>query len=294
MLILAILGYLLLGLLALALLLIAIALWSPVDFLGEGKVSVEFAGDPMALPGMWMAEEENEGPDELEVRADATVHGRVRFLWGAVQLSERGVRVLWWRPGGRRRGSGTEGDRGEEPSAPVQAHIRAKVKGQSLDVEVDAKTGTDDDGKGQAGREGTTGTRRRRSGTARFTIRDIRRLWPDVRRCLARSWRSLRLRLRVLMTVGLEDPATTGLLAGLAPAVVSPLIWSTNARRPGSITYRLTPVFDREVLAAEIELAGRATVYGITIAWIKLALRRDVRRLWWPSGRRKQKGGPKQ
>ncbi len=307
-LILVILGYIMLGLLSLFLLLLAVVLWSPVEFSGWGTVHVTPAGDPMALSGLWaedeLAEDEESelfDGEELEITADATAHGRVRLLWGAVEASDRGVRVLWWRP--RRGGGGERGvdgghDAAGRPEAgrdtdrdAVAARIRARVTRRAVDVEVEAGAGGK--GTGAGAEERAASRRRRKRGGVRFTLRDFRRLWPGIRRSLARSWRALSLRLRLYVTAGLDDPATTGLLAGFVPAVVIPVTWSTNARRPGSITIRFVPVFDRETLAADFELAGRTTVYGVTIAWIRLALRRDVRRLWWPRRRRKEKGGPK-
>lgn len=262
--ILTVIGYLLLGVLGLLLVLVAVLLWSPVEFQGAGSVYVEATDEPGEL-----------APDAAEDRPidfAASARGQLRLLWGAVAITHDGLRVLWWR-----RSFGSRVTAGADGRA---ARVRAKIgrKGSA---------GGDD-----ASQQSQPVTEKRAtpwstSSDRRITLADVRRLLPDVRRSAARSWRALSLRLRAHFIVGLDDPATTGLLAGAAPAIHNLLTAGVNARRPGSLVCRLSPVFDREVLAADVELSGRTTLGSLSWPWIRLALRRDVRPLWWPKRRRK-------
>ena len=279
--VLAILGYVLLAVLALVLLFLALALWSPIEFAGHGAVLIEPTEDD-GWDTAWPTLDEGDAPDDSDDRAsaqwpvgfDAKVGGEIRFLWGAVALSDRGIRLLWWR---RPLGASSEP---KASSLPLPRRAERAQPADTGDVPADDQTQT-----GPAQRR--VGPRR----AARLTLADVRRLLPDVRRSLARSWQALRLRLRADITLGLADPATTGILAGAIPAAGYLLTASTNAHQPGSVIYSFCPVFDREVLAADFALSGRTTLGSIGWPWLRLALRRDVRRLWWPTRRRNLRGG---
>lgn len=280
--ILAILGYLLLAVLALALLLIALLLWSPVEFAGHGALLIEPAeldGWDIALPSLDDADTADDPSDgglgDLPVAFDAKVGGEVRLLWGAVALSDQGIRLLWWRR--------------PLTASNDQTASRVRLPLRRQDVPPAERSATESD---QQAQEKPAGRRHGLKLTGgRLTLADVRRLLPEVRRSLARSWQALRLRLRADITVGLADPAATGMLAGAIPAAGYLLTASTNAHRPGSVIYSFSPVFDREVLAADFALSGRTTLGSIGWPWIRLALRRDVRRLWWPNRRRNLRGG---
>jgi hypothetical protein len=279
--ILAILGYVLLTVLALVLLLIALVLWSPIEFAGHGAVLLE-STDQDGWDTAWPAPDGDDAPDDSDdgapaqwpVGFDARIGGEIRFLWGAVALSDQGIRLFWWR-------------------RPLTASSGTTASSQPLSRRAGREHAADSSD-GQADDRVQAGSARRRLGprrAARLTLADVRRLLPDVRRSLARSWQALRLRLRADITLGLADPATTGLLAGAIPAAGYLLTASTNAHQPGSVVYSFSPVFDREVLAADFALSGRTTLGSIGWPWLRLALRRDVRRLWWPTRRRNLRGG---
>jgi hypothetical protein len=273
-----VLAYIVLGLVALLIVLVALALFAPVSFAGEASVSVELRGDGLDQSGLLYlaALDPDLDLDDLGLDGDAmldysaSVRGSARVLWGLLAVSEDGVRLLGFPvarfgAGGKPRGKATP-DAGSEVSSQPAAPARLAD-----------------------GRAAKDPPRRGRRFGGRVGLRDLQRIWPGVRHAMARSWQALRLRLRVGVTLGLEDPAATGILAAALPAALGPAIWSINARRQGSVAYRFTPAFDREVMAAEVSLAGDTNVAGLVWPWIRLALRRDVRALWWPR-RRKRPG----
>lgn len=83
-------------------------------------------------------------------------------------------------------------------------------------------------------------------------------------------FRSLRLRLQVTGTYGTDDPALTGLLAGLFAAL-----------HAEHLNLDLGPDFDGPILDVAGETSGR--IIPIVILWltIRLLLAKPVRRLWW-------------
>lgn len=268
------LGYILLGLLALVVLLVGLVLLAPVSFRGQASVSAISVDDQAGPSGLlYLAaldpDLESLDPeavsDETAIEFDAAVRGEVRVLWGLLTVSEAGVWLLGFRLG-----------RGRQAAAPTRQSPAPAAPRVTAPTPPPAAAPARRPAKARRVR-------------GRVSVGDLRRLWPEVRRSLARSWRALHLRLRADLAVGLEDPAMTGLLAAALPAILGSLLGRADSYSPGSVSYRLTPVFDREVLEAEVELSGRTSLAGMTWPWIRLALRREVRALWWP---RRSRPGP--
>jgi len=267
--ILAVLGYLLLVLVALILVLVLVVAFAPVRFSASGQVTLELVGEEPGLTGaFWLAAldpdldwedvADQDPSDAQEINIEVTGSGQAVLLWGLLAVSSDGVRFLGRRLGSRS-GSGGQ-SRGES-----QAHPRARARVNRRST-ADKAGGTGDRGKAE-----TKVGRRYVS---------IRRLWPVVRHALARLWSALGLRVSLYLTLGLEDPVTTGLVAGLVPALLEPTIWSTNSRRPGSVAYRMQPVFDREIVATDFTLTGHTTPARLVWPMVRMAFTPEVRRLW--------------
>lgn len=257
--ILAFLGWLLAGLLVVIVLAVAICLWSPVWFETSADLGVELA--PEGAGGAV-----DQPPD-----AWARFGWRVRVLGGLVVVDETGVSLFGRRLG---RKPGSEYPHGTERYGPRTTK--------------DTERGELASGGQRAGkhrrrrrRERVRGRERRRG--RKVDLATLRRLWPRARAALGRTWSMLHLRGRLHITLGLDDPATSGVLAGLGSAVRQ--LTAPMAGGEGGLDFRITPMFDRECAAAEIRLAGRATAMALISPWLRLALSKDGRRLWWPRRR---------
>lgn len=291
--VLAVAAYLIAGLLLLVLAALAVCLWSPLSF--EASAALETAPGPAAAgdaldamdhylmsvvlpvlddgarastPGM-----RQPGPAEPPA-ARASSRWRVRWIGGAITADEKGVRVFGRRLRGKpASGPGGPGapDAAGAPGAPGAPEPRGGLQ--------------------RAGRPGErTKPRTRRAKRAakrglRLDLATLRRLWPQVRRALAHSWSRLHLRGRLHVTLGLDDPATLGMLAGMAGALRGQPLVATSWGNGSGFDLRLTPVFGRECLAAQLDLAGRTSAGALLWPWVKLALSRDGRKIWWPRQR---------
>lgn len=120
-----------------------------------------------------------------------------------------------------------------------------------------------------------------------------RQLLPPARQALGRTWRALDLTLHLEGEYGLDDPAATGMLAGALTAWTSACTDAINARSPGSVSYRFTPVFDRTVLAFRCRIRARPRPILLIRPWLGLALHPQVRGLWWAGFRKRKQGGRK-
>ncbi len=284
-------GYALAGLLLVVLLALVVCLWSPVSFRARaafraeapGEVqepsdeyllalltSVESAGKPLGDPRGDTAGEAGEAGEAAQLWARLEFHAR--WLGGMLTADQRGVRFL-----GRKLGGG-----GRARTGPDSAESRGKDRPQ------DGEKGV------RAGRR-VRRLRRARDRARRLRRLDlatIRRLWPKVKRALAQTWARLRLTVHVRLTLGLDDPAATAMMAGMVGAMrTSPPLSAVAGRR--GLDIRLTPVFDPEVVAGDVELHGRTSAQALLRPWLRLALSRDVRKLWWPGRTRapQSKGG---
>ncbi|MDP2871099.1 MAG: DUF2953 domain-containing protein [Bacillota bacterium] len=270
-------GCALAGLLLVVLLALAVCLWSPVSFQARAAfraeapsevqepsdeyllallTSVESAGKPLGD-----SRGDTAGAAGEAAQVWARLEFRARWLGGMLRADQRGVRLL-----GRRLGGG-----GRARTGPDSAESRGKDRPE------DGEKGV------RAGRR--VRRLRRARGQARrlrrLDLATIRRLWPKAKRALAQTWARLRLTVHMRLTLGLDDPAATAMMAGMVGAMrTSPPLSAVVGRR--GLDIRLTPVFDREVVAGDVELYGRTSAQALLRPWLRLALSRDVRRLWWP------------
>jgi hypothetical protein len=237
--------------------LLAIALLSPVSFQAAADVGVELPLDgPMEI-------DEGDGPPDTW----ADFRWRARWLGGLFSADETGIRLAGFRVGLR------SGPRREEQGRDTASPTAGRESG--------ARGSERQRARGHKPRR-----KRRRARTRRVDPWTLLRLWPRARKAFGRWWVALQLRARLHVTLGLEDPATSGMLSGLS-AAIRQLAAEQADGGPVGLDIRITPVFDRECIAARIELAARASAMAIAWPWIKLAFSRDGRRLWWP--RRRQR-----
>lgn len=283
------LGWLLCGLLGLALLLLAVLLLGRIQFFGRAAGSVEVNEDIQADEGvlLWLAALDpavaealgidDEAEIDSDVKLSGAVAGHLRLLGGIIGADETGVRLLAWRirwPTQKRRKTLRTPDEIRELriAKKERQQLKRTTKHES---ELDQEPSKRKVDKGAARRDGEP-----------WTLSRVRRLWRPAKRALLRSWSGLGLRLRLRLVYGGEDPATTGLLAGVLPGVASAAFGGINHRRPGSIRFRFVPVFDRQVMAGELELSGDTRLIRLIWPLLRLALRPEFRRLWWPQRRR--------
>lgn len=289
MLILKLLGWLLCGLLGLALLLLATLLLGRIQFAGRAAGSVNVDEDIQADQDtlLWLAALDpavaqalgidEEAEIDSGVKLSGTIEGHLRLLGGIITADQTGARLMAWRirwPTQKRQTPSQAPDEMRELRIAKQEQQQLK-RTAKLPSELDQEPSTLKADKGTARRDGEP-----------WTLSRVRRLWRPVKRALLRSWSGLGLRLRLRLVYGGDDPATTGLLAGVLPGVASAAFGGINQRRPGSISFRFVPVFDRQVMAGEMQLSGDTRLIRLIWPLLRLALRPEFRRLWWPRRRR--------
>lgn len=243
-------GWALLVLLGLVLVLLALVLFTRLSFEVRVHLAAECPVD--AQPDLESFLSALEPATEFSagpgVRLDYRAGGYIRLLGGLFYADRHGARLLGRRVNGR------------ASNRPAKRRSR-----------------------GPSRRSG----RRRSRRTTRVRPGDLGRLWPLAWQAFSRSWKALQLDLVVEVSCGLEDPASTGMLAAWVPAAIESLVRQLNARSPGSVSCRFTPVFDREILEVECRLRGRPRPAEVIWPWLRFALRRQVRQLWWPRVRRR-------
>lgn len=117
-----------------------------------------------------------------------------------------------------------------------------------------------------------TGRRGKRHGFSFSAVSTVlsRQFLAIVLAYLKRIFGSCRLRLRLSGVYGADDPALTGLLAGLAAAL-----------RSEHFSSGLEADFSGPVLDIDIEISGRIIPIAIIGLTIRLLLAGPVRKLWW-------------
>lgn len=253
--IISVLGYVLLALLGLLLLLVLLVLFVPAGMEAGGNLRFEPAvettgtGEDFWLELLAGDEQAGERPPFAGATVlEGSLDGRLAWMGGAVVADTQGVTLFGRRLGARR-------------MSPRKAARRKR-----------------------SGRK----PRRGRGFRPQVDLATVRGLLPGAWKAVLRTWAALALRLRLVVSFGAGDPVSTALMAGPVSAVVYPFAHAANARRSGSFDLRLRPVFDREVLTVSFDLSGRTSLYAVLRPLVGFALRREVRKLWWPVRRRRR------
>jgi len=117
-----------------------------------------------------------------------------------------------------------------------------------------------------------TGRKRERQGFNFFLLSEVlnRKLLAAVTGYLKSIFRSFRLSLQVSGVYGADDPALTGLVAGL-----------TTSLRADHLHIDLEPDFSGPVLDVAGEMSGRVVPVVILLLTTLLFLAEPVRKIWW-------------